>query len=1330
MHSTLKLTAALLVNLSLLAHQVLAQLPPISFETYESVPVDLSSPDPWEPIYGNSAVTPAGQGFGGGKALKIGVDPAQEAWLRKPVAWNAAERIAFIDFRIKPAATPEGSEANFFANGTQIAFQLPHGSTTGRLWVLHGNDDALPVPPATTVAEEKWYLTAGTYPVPAGATVSTDWVRATLRHDYGRKIWDLFIDGKLAAVNLGFEGRGGNLEQLEFFGSLAGDTLIDNLEANPSNRLFPDADKDGLPDAWETANGSNPNLYDRDAIDPATGKSFLNKYLDSLWNSQSPGTPVNGSSGTGNVGTVPPLTILNSHQPVGALKGQFAVGGDGAATYTIPLDIPKGRAGMEPKLSLNYSSNAGNGPLGVGWSIGGLQKITRGPSSLKKDGIADGADFDANDRYFLDGERLVCISGNYGADGSEYRTEMDSYARIKAVGQNGTGPAYWTVETKAGLKLTLGNTPDSRVEIGSHGVLSWLVNLVADTTDENAYRVEYCGDVGTTQPTTPAAASAFSRYPWRIFYTVDPDSPTDRGFCSMTFVYDETGRPDLSSGYVKGVRQEANERLQRVEVRTGSGANPSSDYLNHAYNFFYRVSQQTGRSLLEGVDKQAADGSRVPATSFQWESLLHGDPKWVEAGHLDFNEYGSGQDSGSSMASFVSVSETDPTEIHLTGNAWRAYPLSPSTPATPYTVTANTYLVFEYKTTAVEPKWGMIGLDEDVSTGSPKRLFKLVGGALPPASAFSDNAWRYTGAGAWQTLTIPVGQNYTGVMNYLALVNDDNTVNDGVGESRFRNIRLYEGNPAGSGVLARTIAFDQAIATPRILDGNNEDLGVRIQDLNGDGLPDIAYNLLHGKTSGSGSVTLQTFGQALRNTGSDFVNDASLKLPPTIPTGNLPGAGEGQFANSQAIYPVPVDINSDGQLDYAFAKNLTRESNGTFTSEHGYLTRGNNSWVELTAYAHHFKSNCATSQKRFSHFEHIDLDSDGDLDLVVHPYGATLTLLPGKLNTAPLASFPIVGNSGNNVGVAYLNKFHEGLGWVGSSDWRLQEPLRIPGFSGSGGEVGRGLQDLDGDGRPDMYSALSPTPKEIWLNTGSGWGPRTVSNTFAIPENITNSNGDDVGTRLVDVNGDGRVDALKALGIGSMDINKGVHLNTGSGWVSPAAPNIPWLPQENFNTIDKRGEVKEQGTSFVDLNADGLVDFVVSKPSRETVFLNTGSSWSAEDQTSQPLGYKAWKLPSPIYPNTTASTNGIRHAMLVDLNGDGVSDLIGDMKSPVPRIWINQAKPERIISFTDGFAASIQVDTYARLNDPTPVPNSLGLNRRVYVLRADLTSERFLRLAS
>lgn len=51
---------------------------------------------------------------------------------------------------------------------------------------------------------------------------------------------------------------------------------------------------------------------------------------------------------------------------VGTLAGEADTVG-GAATYSVPIVVPPGRAGMQPALSIEYNSRAGNGVAGVGW---------------------------------------------------------------------------------------------------------------------------------------------------------------------------------------------------------------------------------------------------------------------------------------------------------------------------------------------------------------------------------------------------------------------------------------------------------------------------------------------------------------------------------------------------------------------------------------------------------------------------------------------------------------------------------------------------------------------------------------------------------------------------------------------------------------------------------------------------------------------------------------------------------------------------------------------------------------------------------------------------
>ena len=98
----------------------------------------------------------------------------------------------------------------------------------------------------------------------------------------------------------------------------------------------------------------------------------------------------------------------------GYTQGNFSATDGGAATYSIPIVLPAGSAGMKPELSLSYSSQGGNGLVGVGWSLDGLHAISRSTKTRAQDEAFDvtrnsaiGISFSKEDRYSLDGSRLV-----------------------------------------------------------------------------------------------------------------------------------------------------------------------------------------------------------------------------------------------------------------------------------------------------------------------------------------------------------------------------------------------------------------------------------------------------------------------------------------------------------------------------------------------------------------------------------------------------------------------------------------------------------------------------------------------------------------------------------------------------------------------------------------------------------------------------------------------------------------------------------------------------------------------------------------------------------
>lgn len=130
---------------------------------------------------------------------------------------------------------------------------------------------------------------------------------------------------------------------------------------------------------------------------------------------------------------------------VGTTAGQFEVDAMGAATYTVPITVPPGIGGIAPQLAIEYSSQSGNGTLGIGFALSGLSQISRCNATLDQDGYVGGVDFTSDDRFCLDGQRLVAVSGTYGEVGTEYRTEIESFSKIISYGGTSGDPTFFRV---------------------------------------------------------------------------------------------------------------------------------------------------------------------------------------------------------------------------------------------------------------------------------------------------------------------------------------------------------------------------------------------------------------------------------------------------------------------------------------------------------------------------------------------------------------------------------------------------------------------------------------------------------------------------------------------------------------------------------------------------------------------------------------------------------------------------------------------------------------------------------------------------------------------
>lgn len=333
-------------------------------------------------------------------------------------------------------------------------------------------------------------------------------------------------------------------------------------------------------------------------------------------------------------------------------QAEVSVTNSGSPAYHYPIAVPPGVKGLVPQLALAYTGSNRNGQVGVNWSLSGISAITRCSAIRATDTHHVSPLFAADDKLCLDGERLIPTNASGAspvtgigtndaaglASGSnrEYRTEKDSYSRIRAYGYaDGTnaasGPLYFRVWTKDGKIIDFGNGPASDANTKAtitasyattqtnHYAQLWAVSRIADIFSNHIDFKYAQRDV-----TWGSSGSITAGHEWNL-------SEIQYSGNKVLFSYtDRNGGSvlDGSEAYLSGAKTVVLNRLASITTYINS---PNPTTLGPAAGavavtttkLTYSTGPNTGRSLLSSIKTCAGDATSTrcaPATSFNYTS--------------------------------------------------------------------------------------------------------------------------------------------------------------------------------------------------------------------------------------------------------------------------------------------------------------------------------------------------------------------------------------------------------------------------------------------------------------------------------------------------------------------------------------------------------------------------------------------------------------------------------------------------------------------------------------------------------------------------------------
>ncbi|HEX2609086.1 MAG TPA: SpvB/TcaC N-terminal domain-containing protein, partial [Flavisolibacter sp.] len=292
----------------------------------------------------------------------------------------------------------------------------------------------------------------------------------------------------------------------------------------------------------------------------------------------------------------------------------------GSANLSFPIKLPAGRAGIQPDLSITYSSESGNGWLGMGWDLTvpyiGIDTRWGVP---RYDALKE------TETYTIGSQQLTPVAhrgdliDRVTVDRRFYPRVEGSFGKIIRHGDNPKNYS-WEVIDKAGTQYLYGSLSQYTLQTPNGNIARWYLQQVKDVHG-NVIRYYYNQviDKGPVE----GLADGKTLYLSKITYT---GYIQQEGRYSVNFILDRDMLPneriltngrrkDISINARLGLKEVVSELLRKIEIKY-------DNTVVRSYKLFYKEGN-FNKTLLDSIAEYDAAGSQNwAATRFAYYNDL------------------------------------------------------------------------------------------------------------------------------------------------------------------------------------------------------------------------------------------------------------------------------------------------------------------------------------------------------------------------------------------------------------------------------------------------------------------------------------------------------------------------------------------------------------------------------------------------------------------------------------------------------------------------------------------------------------------------------------